>query len=271
VSIGLSTTHGRWSISSDVTSETGVRLINYNTIICVDFETTSLDRETCEIWQIAAVPIRPRDLQVIDTHFDVKMRVERPDDANPESLQLSRVTIEKIMKGVDPREAWHSFAEWCSQFNLGGKSDLFNCPIMAGHNIVNFDRHIYERYCHLYKTLKRDKKLDKNVPGIFNPQKHYDTFQLMSYWAENLKEPKSQALSNLRKYMGMPQIAIDNAHDALQDARDTAAILQRLLRLSRSVAPKVKFKDCFNLTAPPEAVPYQKPNSRPKSRPRVGI
>jgi DNA polymerase III epsilon subunit-like protein len=218
----------------------------YNSIICFDVETTSLDKTTNEIWQIGAVAIRPRDLTLYNTHFDIKLRVLDEAAVDPESLAISKVSLEQIQdEGVDPKEGWLKFRDWAAQFNMGGKPDLFNAPIMAGHNIINFDMPIYERYCYKYKTLKKDKKLGKEVPGIFNGFKHYDVLQMMSMWTENLKEPRSLALVNLRQYFGMPQSSIDKAHDALQDVRDTAAILVKLLKMTRSIAPKIPFKDCF--------------------------
>lgn len=219
----------------------------YNYLVVMDFETTRLDREACEVWQIGATVIRPRDLQIFDDHFNVKMSVERPEDADPESLAISHTTIDEVQaNGIDPQEGWNQFARWVNQWNLGGKPDLFSCPVMAGHNILNYDLPIYERYAYKYGFTKKDKKLGKEVPGLFNRFRHYDTVQMMGMWTENLKEPHSLSLVNLRKYFGMPASSIEHAHDALQDVRDTAKILVKLLRLSRSIAPKVKFKGCFD-------------------------
>jgi DNA polymerase III epsilon subunit-like protein len=215
----------------------------------MDFETGGRDPSLCEITQIGAVAMRPRDLKLYDTHFNMKMRPLEPDKLDPESLKLTKLTKEELLRAPHPQEVWHKFADWCSQFNLGGKTDLFAAPVMAGHNIVNFDMTLYERYSHKYGTLKPDKFLKKKVPGIFNNLKHYDTIQLLGYWTENLKDPRSLSLDNLRVYFGMPQASKDGAHDALQDVKDTAAILQKLLMLSRHFGRKVRFKNCFDLEA----------------------
>lgn len=211
-----------------------------------DFETTSRDKETCEVWQIGAMAIRPRDLKPYDTHFKMTMQALRPEEADPESLALSRMTIERIMdEGVHPSVGWQKFADWVGQFNLGGKPDLFSAPVPAGHNIVNFDLPIYERYAKAYKTLKHDKFLRRDVPGIFNALRHYDTMQMIGGWTENLKEPRSISLVNLRKYMGVDQASIDKAHDALEDVIFTTDLLVKLLRLQRKLSPRVKFEGCF--------------------------
>ena len=46
----------------------------------------------------------------------------------------------------------------------------------------------------------------------------------------------------LRDYFGMET---DNAHDALQDVKDTANILIKFLKLQRSLLKKVKFEKTF--------------------------
>lgn len=174
------------------------------------------------------------------------MHVLRPEDADPESLALSNTNIDEVMASkITPELGWQRFADWVGQFNLGGKPGLYEAPVPCGHNIVNFDLPIYARYCHEYGTLKKDKFLGKQVPGIFNSLWHYDTMQMMGGWTENLKEPKSKSLVNLRKYMGVPQELIDKAHDALADVEFTAALLVKLLRFQRAISPRVKFENCF--------------------------
>ncbi len=212
----------------------------------LDFETCGKDREVTEITQIGAVAIRPSDLRIYDTSFNMRCKVLDESLIEEEALKITRTTIEEIRASPHPKEVWLKFADWVSQFNRGGKTDLYNCPVMAGHNIYNFDMRIYERYCHTYGTLKYDKFLKKKVPGIFNSVKHFDTLQLLSYWTADQKDPRSLSLDNLRKYMGMSQESKDNAHDALQDVYDTAAILQRLFIAGRVFAPKVHWKNCFD-------------------------
>jgi DNA polymerase III epsilon subunit-like protein len=214
--------------------------------VVFDFETTSRDRESCEVWQIGAMAIRPRDLQIVDTKFNVEMKVLRPDAADPESLAISHTTIDEVMaRGIDPSVGWQKFADWVSQFSLRGKPDLFSAPVAAGHNIVNFDLPIYERYCHTYKTLKHDKFLRREIPGIFNPLRHYDTMQMMGMLSENLKKPQSISLVNLRKFMGVGQESIDKAHDALEDVQFTTELLVKLLRAMRTFASRLEIENCF--------------------------
>ena len=46
----------------------------------------------------------------------------------------------------------------------------------------------------------------------------------------------------LRDYFGMDK---ENAHDALQDVKDTANLLIKFMRLQRSLLKKVKFEKSF--------------------------
>ena len=65
---------------------------------------------------------------------------------------------------------------------------------------------------------------------------------LCFYWFENLEKPTSYSMDNLRDYF---TISKDNAHDALQDCRDTSAILIKFLKLHRRIAAKTKFEGSF--------------------------
>ena len=49
----------------------------------------------------------------------------------------------------------------------------------------------------------------------------------------------------LREYMGFPQESKDNAHDALQDVKDTANLLIGFMKLYRKFSPQVKFEKAF--------------------------
>ena len=46
-------------------------------------------------------------------------------------------------------------------------------------------------------------------------------------------------MDSIRDWMGIPK---DNAHDALQDVKDTATVLIKFLKLYRLFAPKVQFE-----------------------------
>ena len=66
---------------------------------------------------------------------------------------------------------------------------------------------------------------------------------LMFLWFENNNDIKSLSLDNMRDYFG---ISKDNAHDAMKDVLDCAAILTRFLRLHRNMASKIKFRNSLH-------------------------
>ena len=49
----------------------------------------------------------------------------------------------------------------------------------------------------------------------------------------------------MRDYFGMDQTSKDNAHDALQDVKDTANLMIKFLKLQRNLLKKVKFEKSF--------------------------
>ena len=46
----------------------------------------------------------------------------------------------------------------------------------------------------------------------------------------------------MRDYFGLPK---DNAHDALQDVKDTANILIKFLKMQRNMSKKITFEKAF--------------------------
>jgi len=61
-------------------------------------------------------------------------------------------------------------------------------------------------------------------------------------WTENNKDIKSISMDSIRDWLGMSK---ENAHDALQDVKDTAAVLIKFMKLYRYYAPKVQFEKAF--------------------------
>ncbi len=49
----------------------------------------------------------------------------------------------------------------------------------------------------------------------------------------------------MRDYFGMSQASKDNAHDALQDVKDTANIMIKFMKFQRTLVEKTKFEKAF--------------------------
>jgi exonuclease I len=61
-------------------------------------------------------------------------------------------------------------------------------------------------------------------------------------WMENNADVKSLSMDSMRDLFGMSK---ENAHDALQDVKDTANLMIGFMKLYRRMAPKVKFEKAF--------------------------
>lgn len=216
-----------------------------NNVICVfDFETGGLNRQTCEVIQVAALALNPRNLTTLG-EFESLMRPLRENDLETDALKANKKTLEELREAPHPQEVWGRFAQWCARWALRGKNDWNGAPIAAGHNILKFDLPILDRYCKEYGPTWTEKS-GEVIPGLFSTRKVYDTCSMLGDWFESLTEPRSLRMDFLRKYFAMPRESVENAHDALQDVRDTAAILVKLLGLYRQKAPTVIWKDCFD-------------------------
>jgi DNA polymerase III epsilon subunit-like protein len=69
-----------------------------------------------------------------------------------------------------------------------------------------------------------------------------DLMQHIYCWFENNSDVKGYSMDYMRDYFGMPK---DNAHDALQDVKDTANILIKFLKMQRNLSKKIKFEKTF--------------------------
>lgn len=223
--------------------------MRFNAILVVDLETSSASPSRCEIVQIGALALNPATLNPYPgAEFESLMRPLEPDKVEAEALRVNKKVLEDLLVAPHPSEVWPKFAEWVSQFNFKGKNDAYTNPIAAGHNILNFDLPIINRYALKYGTT-RTKKNGEVEQNIFCNFFQYDTLQMLNSWTESMTQPAKLSLDYLRKYFKIP--AGDRAtHDALQDVRDTAAILVKILGLQRKTATRVIWKDCFD----PEAV-----------------
>ena len=57
-----------------------------------------------------------------------------------------------------------------------------------------------------------------------------------------LKDKLEESMDSMRDLFGMSK---ENAHDALQDVKDTANLMIGFMKLYRRVAPKIKFEKAF--------------------------
>jgi DNA polymerase III epsilon subunit-like protein len=220
--------------------------MNYRDIIVFDFETGSRNPDKTQPVQIAAVAIHGRKLTVqpegyfeslIRPILDDEEAIEKGlDPIEDEALAVNGKTREELAKAPAARTVWKKFANFVNRYNFKGTP--YYAPVAAGYNIVGFDMPIVQRMCEQYGPT--DKKTGKQV--LFNKIHRIDVMDNVWMWMENNADVKSLSMDSMRDLFG---ISKENAHDALQDVKDTANLMIGFMKLHRRIAPKIKFEKAF--------------------------
>ena len=220
--------------------------MNYKDIIVFDFETGSRNPHKTQAIQIAAVAIHGRKLTIQPGgHFESLMRPVLDDDKaiemgidpiEDEALAVNGKTREELAKAPQPKTVWKKFANFVNKYNW--KKTPYFAPIPAGYNIIGFDLPIVQRLCEQHGPV--DKKTGKQT--LFNKIHKIDMLDTVWMWMENNADVKSLSMDSMRDLLGMSK---ENAHDAMQDVKDTANLMIAFMKLHRRIAPKVKFEKAF--------------------------
>lgn len=221
--------------------------------ICVyDFETDGPDPHTCEPIQLAACIIHNITLEIVpDSEFMIHMKPSKLSDESYYAEHKSTIEWHAKNKNTTPQEVfekwqtyperkfgWEHFVQYLLKYNKDqSKKSQWTAPIRAGANVRNFDNIIIDRLASQYGNISKDGK-----QNIFWPRDTIDIIEMSFYWFENLPEPGAYNMDTLREFFGIPAT---NTHDALQDVKDEAWIIQRFLKLFRKEAPKVTFKGAW--------------------------
>jgi DNA polymerase III epsilon subunit-like protein len=208
--------------------------MNSSNIIVFDFETGGLNPKKCSPIQVAAVVLNPRTLEVIPNgKFNQMMcplTQEEFDAIEDGALAVNKKTREQI-KAAPPEDlVWKDFGKFVLSYKNGN-----NLPIPAGQFIYGYDLIISERLCKKYGPW--DKKRDEQALWS---RDFIDLKNDLFRWFENSNELPNMKLDTVRDYFGMRK---DQAHDAMEDVRQTAEILVKFMKLYRSLAKRVRFKD----------------------------
>jgi DNA polymerase III epsilon subunit-like protein len=222
--------------------------MNYRDIIVFDFETGSRNPMKTQPTQIAAIALHGRRLtpqpggvfnSEIRPIIDDKKAIEAGfDPLEEEALEITGKNRKDLAKAPSPKAVWQKFEDFCNKFNFRGTS--YTAPIAAGYNIIGFDLPIVQRMCEMHGTTD-----SRGRQTLFNPIFKLDVMDMVFSWTENNKEFKSLSMDFLREYMGFPEESKENAHDALQDVKDTANILIKFLKFQRNISQKTKFEKAF--------------------------
>jgi len=167
----------------------------------VDIELTGLDLTKHEIIEIGCIITTP-DFEVLE-EFELKIKPERIEDADPVSLKISH---------YDP-------LEWVDAHSLSEAMKIFSKKttdcIMIAHNIA-FDSGFLE-----YAFSKI---------GIKNTMHYHKLDTISIAWAKLHKEPDLEHFS-LRDLCVRFDIKNERAHTALSDARATFLLYKKLMEL----------------------------------------
>jgi DNA polymerase III epsilon subunit-like protein len=228
-------------------------MINYNKICVFDFETDGSDPRACSPVQIAAVIIDPIKLEIIpNSEFNINFKPEVLEQNNEYIYTTDILEFHSKVKGCSKddvlkewqnypkqQQSWNMFINYLDKYHSrSSKKSQFSAPIAAGYNINRFDLKIIDRLSQKYGNVNKE-----NTSDIFYPRDVIDVMNLVFYWFEHNPDLKSYTMDSLREYFGIDK---KGAHDAIKDVKDTAEIMIRFMKLHRSIASKVKFKNSFN-------------------------
>ena len=212
--------------------------------IVFDFETGSRNGRTTQPTQIAAIALDGRNLALKGT-FNSEIKPILDDDEaiaagvdpiEDGALKVTNKTREALAKAPSLKSVWSKFTKFVDQYNW--KGEPFFAPIHVGYNIIGFDMHIINRLCEEFGPW--DKKSHQNK--LFSKVYKVDLMDNIFMWTEGDPSFKSISMDSLREKMGL---ASENAHDALQDVKDTANIFIKMLKTHRAVYQNIEFEKAF--------------------------
>lgn len=131
---------------------------------------------------------------------------------------------------------WNKFVKFVNQYNW--KNDPFYAPIPVGFNILGFDMVIIDRICKEYGPWDKEREKQKLFSRVYK----VDIMDNIFAWTEGDPTIKSISMDSLRDIMGLSK---ENAHDALQDVKDSANIFIKLMKTHRAVYQNMKFEKAF--------------------------
>lgn len=213
-------------------------------IIVFDFETGGRNPLRCQPTQIAAIALDGRNFRpkgefqsmmrpIID---DEKALAAGVDPLEEGALKVTGQTREQLAKAPLPKGVWKKFCTFVNKYNWQGKP--FFAPIPCGFNILGYDMKIVDRLCKEYGPYDDKRQGQKLFHHIYKIDVMDDVF----LWTEGDPAVKSISMDSLRERMGLSS---ENAHDALQDVKDTANIFVKLQKSRRLVYQNMKFDKAF--------------------------
>ena len=212
--------------------------------IVFDFETGSRNPHKTQPTQIAAVALDGRNLALKGTFNseikpildDEKAIAAGFDPIEDGALRVTNKTREGLAKAPALKSVWTKFCKFVDQYNW--KGEPFFAPIPVGYNIIGFDMPIINRMCEQFGPWDKSRSQQK----LFSKVYKVDLMDNIFMWTEGDPSVKSISMDSLRERMGLSG---ENAHDALQDVKDTANIFIKMLKTHRAVYQNIEFEKAF--------------------------
>jgi DNA polymerase III epsilon subunit-like protein len=213
-------------------------------IIVFDFETGGRNPMRCQPTQIAAIALDGRNFR-LKGEFNSMMRpiiddeeaiAAGVDPLEEGALKVTGQTRSKLARAPLPKGVWKKFCNFVNKYNWKGTP--YFAPIPAGFNILGYDMHIVNRLCKEYGPWDEKRQQQKLFHQIYK----IDVMDDVWLWTEGDPDVKSISMDSLRERMGLSS---ENAHDALQDVKDTANIFIKLQKSRRAVYRNMKFEKAF--------------------------
>ena len=213
-------------------------------IIVFDFETGGRNPHSCQATQLAAIALDGRNFKLKGT-FNSEIWAETNDEKAVEknlgpiedgALKFTGKTREEIAKAPKPKAVWSKFCNFVNKYNWKGTP--FFAPIPAGYNIIGYDMVLVNRFCKNYGPWDESRQCQK----IFSQVYKVDMMDNYWMWTEGDPSIKTRSMDSIRERMGM---STENAHDALQDVKDTANLMIKFMKTHRAVYRNLKLEKAF--------------------------
>ena len=214
-------------------------------IIVFDFETGGRNPNTCQVTQLAAIAIDGRSLKLKGT-FNSEVWAETDDEKAVKkglgpiedgALKVTGKTREGIAKAPKPKAVWKKFCTFVDKYNWKGTS--FFAPIPAGYNILGYDMIIVDRLCKEYGPWDEQRQKQK----LFHQINKIDMMDNYYMWTEGDPSIKARSMDSIRDRMWEDYRG--DAHDALQDVKDTANLMIKFMKTHRAVYRNLKLEKAF--------------------------
>lgn len=198
----------------------GLQGMNGNLLCAVDVETTGLDYNQHEIWQLCVLPLNPMlEPNKAFLPFYMSMKPERMDNIDPKAAKLGLTDLTHLLlKALPTDRVQDYFVEWFEKLNLAPGKKI----VPVAHNFF-FDRSMLMKWLgqDLYDSIFHFHPRDTMVTAAFLNDRADSGCRDLPYTRLGLKNVCSKH-----------NIEIPNAHDALADCIATAQLYAALCRSS---------------------------------------